>query len=99
MLNLAAFGTNVDTAVKVIPYSGLRQYRYNIYLHKLPEGVWLATSDQIPGLFVEGDSEWEARDEAVQWAKDLLVDNAGLDPADDIVLVFSNMSNIATAVR
>ena len=63
-----------------------------IYLQLLPEGVWLASSDTIPGLFVEGDTEAEARAEAQDWAKELLVDNCGLDPSEDVKLVFANIS-------
>jgi predicted RNase H-like HicB family nuclease len=67
-----------------------------VYVRRLPEGVWLATSDDIPGLFVEGDTDAEAREEALKWAKELLVDNRGLDPAAEVSLLFLNISGVFT---
>jgi predicted RNase H-like HicB family nuclease len=85
----ALLGTNNSTWTYVAAATPLP---HTIYLQQLPEGIWLASSDTIPGLFVEGDTETEARTEAQDWAKELLVDNCGLDPAEDIKLIFANIS-------
>jgi hypothetical protein len=53
-----------------------------------PEGVWTATSADIPGLFIEGASSDEARAEATAWARELLIDNAGLSSDAKVRLVF-----------
>ena len=61
---------------------------FTIALAQQPEGVWLATSDEIPGLFVEGDTADEARDEALAWGRELLADNLGDDFSQRTVFVF-----------
>ena len=71
---------------------------FRIQIQEQPEGVWLATSEQIPGLFVEGASEKEAREEAARWAKELLVDNAGLAPDAEVTLIFDR-ENLTSAHR
>ena len=45
-----------------------------IRVEKLPEGVWLATSDRLDGLIVETRSREEAIDLARNLAEDLLED-------------------------
>ena len=62
---------------------------YPVTIERLPEGVWLASSDAIPGLFVEGDTMPEVANEATVWAKELLVDAGMIDPADEPKLVFT----------
>jgi predicted RNase H-like HicB family nuclease len=62
--------------------------QFTIALDRQPEGVWLATSNEIPGLFVEGDTADEARDEALQWGRELLADNLGYDFSQRTVFVF-----------
>jgi predicted RNase H-like HicB family nuclease len=61
---------------------------FTIALAKQPEGVWLATSNDIPGLFVEGDTAEEAREEAFAWGRELLADNLGYDFSQRTVFVF-----------
>jgi predicted RNase H-like HicB family nuclease len=87
VLNFSACDAMPDAPVwSVASFS--RPQHFAIYLQQLPEGVWLATSDAIPGLFIEGDSEAATIAEVTQWAKELLVENAGLDPSEDVKLVF-----------
>jgi hypothetical protein len=50
-----------------------------IHVKRLPEGVYLATSDDVPGLVVESDS----RDQIIDLAQDLaneLLDERGVPP-------------------
>ena len=42
----------------------------NISVRRLPEGVWLATSDDLPGLVVETDT----RDEAINLSRELAIE-------------------------
>ena len=63
---------------------------FRIHIRQLPEGVWLASSSEIPGLFVEGDSSDEARQEAVVWGRELLRENLGLNPDRNMVFVFDD---------
>jgi len=60
---------------------------FTIALARQPEGVWLATSNDIPGLFVEGDTAEEAREEAFAWGRELLADNLGYDFSQRTVFV------------
>lgn len=43
-----------------------------IGIRRLPEGVWLATSDMVPGLAVEADTREDAAALAPALARDLL---------------------------
>jgi predicted RNase H-like HicB family nuclease len=43
-----------------------------VVVRRLPEGVWLATSDDLPGLIVETDTREEAIDLSPELALDLL---------------------------
>ena len=61
---------------------------FTIALARQPEGVWLATSDDIPGLSVEGDTAEEVREEAFSWGRELLADNLGYDFSQRTVFVF-----------
>jgi hypothetical protein len=45
-----------------------------IGVRRLPEGVWLSTSDAIPGLIVETDTRDAAVDLAPSLARELLAD-------------------------
>jgi hypothetical protein len=46
-----------------------------VVVRKLPEGVWLATSDDLPGLIVETGTRDEAIDLSPQLALELLDDD------------------------
>jgi predicted RNase H-like HicB family nuclease len=50
-------------------------------IRRLPEGVWLATSDDLPGLTVECDSRAEAEAAARAVALDLIEEELGHAPA------------------
>jgi hypothetical protein len=43
-----------------------------VVVRRLPEGVWLATSDDLPGLIVETDTREQAIDLSPQLALELL---------------------------
>ena len=43
-----------------------------VVVRRLPEGVWLATSDDLPGLIVETDTREEAIDLSPELALELL---------------------------
>ncbi len=43
-----------------------------VSVRKLPEGVWLVTSDDLPGLIVETDTAEEAIDLSRELAIDLI---------------------------
>jgi hypothetical protein len=45
-----------------------------VVVRKLPEGVWLATSDDLPGLIVETETRDQAIDLSPQLALELLDD-------------------------
>jgi predicted RNase H-like HicB family nuclease len=57
--------------------------RIAIHIRRLPEGVYLATSRDVPGLTVEGDTREEAERVAAEVALDLLeVEHGGpVEPA------------------
>jgi predicted RNase H-like HicB family nuclease len=46
--------------------------RINIHIERLPEGVYLATSRDVPGLTVEADSREEAQRIALKVAIELI---------------------------
>jgi predicted RNase H-like HicB family nuclease len=46
-----------------------------VVVRRLPEGVWLATSDDLPGLIVETDTREEAINLSRELAFELLKDN------------------------
>jgi predicted RNase H-like HicB family nuclease len=46
-----------------------------VVVRRLPEGVWLATSDDLPGLIVETETREEAIDLSRELALQLLEDN------------------------
>ena len=46
-------------------------------IRRLPEGVYLATSDDVPGLTVECDTRWEAVAAARAVALDLIEEELG----------------------
>lgn len=52
---------------------------FEIVAHRLPEGVWLATCDEIPGLVLETDSLEELREEVGLWGEELARDNGVID--------------------
>ena len=47
----------------------------SILARQLPEGVWLATSDDVPGLVVETDSRAELTQLAPQLARELIAED------------------------
>jgi predicted RNase H-like HicB family nuclease len=49
----------------------------NIHIERLPEGVYLATSREVPGLTVEADTRDEARRIAPDIAIELLEEERG----------------------
>lgn len=49
----------------------------NLHIEKLPEGVYLATSDEIPGLVAQGRTVTETLEIARDVAKKLLEAQAG----------------------
>jgi hypothetical protein len=50
-------------------------------IRRLPEGVWLATSDDLPGLTVECDNRDETEAAARAVALDLIEEKLGHPPA------------------
>jgi predicted RNase H-like HicB family nuclease len=44
----------------------------NIHIEKLPEGVWLATSEDVPGLVAQGRTVTEALEIARDVARKLI---------------------------
>jgi predicted RNase H-like HicB family nuclease len=52
--------------------------RANIHIERLPEGVYLATSEDIPGLVVQGKTITETIDSARNVAVDLFHAREGL---------------------
>ncbi|MGH8771541.1 MAG: type II toxin-antitoxin system HicB family antitoxin [Burkholderiales bacterium] len=51
----------------------------NLHIEKLPEGVYLATSDDVPGLVAQGRTITETLEIARDVAKKLLEAQAGHD--------------------
>jgi len=49
----------------------------NLHIEKLPEGVYLATSDEIPGLVAQGRTVTETLEIARDVAKKLLESQSG----------------------
>jgi predicted RNase H-like HicB family nuclease len=64
--------------------------RVSIVIERLPEGVYLATSEQVPGLTVECDTPEETARAAQKVALDLLEDQFGrwLDPPPDFEIIY-----------
>ena len=52
----------------------------NVHIEKLPEGVYLATSDDIPGLIAQGRTLIETLEIARDVAKKLLEAQSGRQP-------------------
>ena len=48
------------------------EHIFNIHIEKLPEGVYLATSEEIPGLVAQGRTVWETLEIARDVARKLL---------------------------
>jgi predicted RNase H-like HicB family nuclease len=55
--------------IAAAPFIGARE-TITMVVRQLPEGVWLTTSDDLPGLIVET----ETRDEAVDLARELALE-------------------------
>jgi predicted RNase H-like HicB family nuclease len=70
--------------------SEMGRMRISITVERLPEGVYLGTSAQVPGLTVECDTPEEAARAAEAVALDLLEDESGhsLDPRPEFVVVY-----------
>jgi len=68
----------------------MERMRVSIVIERLPEGVYLATSEQVPGLTVEGDTPEETARAAQEVALDLLEDQLGhsLDPRPDFEITY-----------
>jgi predicted RNase H-like HicB family nuclease len=66
--------------------------RISITIERLPEGVYLGTSNELPGLTVECDTPEETARAAQEVALDLLEDEAGhsLDPRPEFTVVYKN---------
>lgn len=66
--------------------------RISITVERLPEGVYLGTSEQVPGLTVEGDTPEETARAAEAVAMDLLEDEIGhsLDPRPEFAIVYKS---------
>ena len=62
--------------------------RVHITIERLPEGVYLGTSDEVPGLTVECDTPEATAQAAADVARDLLEDELGhsLDPEPEFVI-------------
>jgi predicted RNase H-like HicB family nuclease len=52
---------------------------FDIVAKRLPEGVWLATCDEIPGLILETDTFDELKEEVATWAEELARENGIID--------------------
>ncbi|MEA1901752.1 MAG: type II toxin-antitoxin system HicB family antitoxin [Thermodesulfobacteriota bacterium] len=59
----------------------------NIHVKKLPEGVYLATSDDVPGLVAQGRTVTEALEIARDVARKLLEARAERSDSIDLSLV------------
>ena len=59
----------------------------NIHVNKLPEGVCLATSDDVPGLIAQGRTVTEALEIARDVARKLLEARAERSDSIDLSLV------------
>ena len=66
--------------------------RVFITVEHLPEGVYLGTSEQVPGLTVECDTPEKTAQAAKDVALDLLEDEVGhsLDPEPEFVVTYKN---------
>jgi predicted RNase H-like HicB family nuclease len=62
---------------------------FAIELARAEEGVWTATSADVPGLNVEGDTLEEAMAEARVWAPELLRANGAVTDDQSIELLFT----------
>ena len=59
----------------------------NLHIEKLPEGVYLATSDDLPGLVAQGRTVTETIEIARDVAKKLMEAQSGVQPGPAIVPV------------
>lgn len=59
----------------------------NIHIEKLPEGVYLATSDDIQGLVAQGRTVWETLEIARDVARKLLEAQEGQQKAPKLASV------------
>jgi predicted RNase H-like HicB family nuclease len=59
-----------------------------VVVRKLPEGVWLATSDDLPGLIVETETREEAIDLSPELALELLCEPEERSETDRPKFVF-----------
>lgn len=59
-----------------------------VNVRRLPEGVYLGTSDDLPGLIVEASSREELIDEAREVAKALLEETGEAERAEKLQLGF-----------
>ena len=59
-----------------------------VVVRKLPEGIWLATSDDLPGLIVETETREEAIDLSPELALELLSEQEERSEIDRPKFVF-----------
>jgi len=59
-----------------------------VHVRRLPEGVYLGTSEDLPGLIVEADTREELIDEAREVAKDLPEESGQAERAERLQLAF-----------
>lgn len=72
----------------------------NIHLEKLPEGVYLATSDDLPDLLAQGDTPEETLEIAQDVAAKLIESYLEWgDELPDALKIISGSGEISIAVR
>jgi hypothetical protein len=60
---------------------------FEVFIRRLPEGVFLATSPDIPGLVLECDDLGDLKEEVFSWAPDLARDNGVLGDGEVATIV------------
>lgn len=73
------------------PQSSTSERAFVIVAKWLPEGVWLATCDEIPGLILETDTFDELKEEVATWAEELARDNGIIDLGERPVFVIRRL--------
>lgn len=81
-------------ARRVAIFSQPQERVFQIILQYLPEGVWFASSPDIPGLNIEGDTPEEVRKEVAEWAPKLIASNTGETPGCSIRLFYAAASSL-----
>jgi predicted RNase H-like HicB family nuclease len=74
-------------------------YRINLVIEKLPEGKYLGTSPDIPGLIVQADTPEEVLRLAPEIARDLIIVMAETNqPLPDKIELATSLSSIPVFV-